>query len=107
MYRDVDKWTRLSRLEKVKKPIEAGVVAIHPDELKSEDYIHQYFLLQGVLKKVLIDFFEVWQLWALSGPECPKVLGVPENLKKCPERPKMPKMARKCPGLPNYNKILL
>ena len=42
MYRDVDKRTRLGRLEKVKKPIEAGVVAIHPDELKSEDYIHQY-----------------------------------------------------------------
>ena len=41
MYRDVDKRTRLGGLEKVKKPIEAGVVAIHPDELKSEDFIHQ------------------------------------------------------------------
>ena len=49
MYRDVDKRTRLGRLEKVKKPIEAGVVAIHPDELKSEDYIHRHTSYLSIL----------------------------------------------------------
>ena len=52
MHRDVDKRTRFGRLEKVKKPIEPGVVAIHPDELKSEDYIHQYVLTTGCPKNL-------------------------------------------------------
>ena len=52
VYRDVDKRTRLGRLEKVKKPIEAGVVAIHPDELKSENYIRQYVLTTGCPKNL-------------------------------------------------------
>ena len=57
--------------------------------------------------KFQIEFYEVWQLWALSGPECPKVPGMPKNVKKGPERLKVPKKTRKCPALQNLQKFYL
>ena len=62
-----------------------------------------YRVSQSKLRK--IEFFEVFQLWALSGPECPKVPGMPKNVKKGPERLKVPKKTRKCPALQNLKKL--